>query len=76
MRNRFDSLSRIGDYHGPLLQSHGTADEIVPFSLGKELFDAAASDDKQFVAMSGMPHNAPNTENYARELRRFLERLK
>jgi len=76
MRNRFDSLSRIGEYHGPLLQSHGTADEIVPFALGRELFDAAASDDKQFVAMSGMTHNAPNTENYDTELRRFLDQLK
>ncbi len=35
MRNRFDSLARIGVYRGPLLQSHGTADEVVPFEQGQ-----------------------------------------
>ena len=30
MENRYDSLARIQHYHGPLFQSHGTADEIDP----------------------------------------------
>ena len=28
MRNRFNSLSKIGDYHGPLLMAYGDADEF------------------------------------------------
>lgn len=75
MRNRFDSLSRIEEYHGPLLQSHGTADEIVPFSLGKTLFDAADTPDKQFVAMPNVTHNGPGTPEYHAVLIRFLKRL-
>lgn len=75
MRNRFDSLSRIGAFDGPLLQSHGTADEIVPYALGKELFDAAASDNKQFISMPGVTHNAPNSKDYYTELQRFLAQL-
>ena len=31
MRNRYPSAERIQAYHGPLLQSHGTADRVVPF---------------------------------------------
>ncbi len=75
MRNRFDSRARIGQYHGPLLQCHGTADDVVPFALAKNLFDAAASDNKRFVAMPGVTHNAPNTKAYYTELRRFLKQL-
>lgn len=76
MRNRFDSLARIGEYHGPLLQSHGTADEVVPFPLGQTLFEAAAANPKQFVVMPGVTHNGPNDEDYYTELARFLDRLR
>ncbi|MFO7907257.1 MAG: alpha/beta hydrolase [Pirellulaceae bacterium] len=75
MRNRFDSLSRISAYHGPLLQSHGTEDEIVPLSLGKALFEAAGSRDKQFVTMPKVTHNGPSSKEYHAELNRFLKRL-
>ena len=76
MRNRFDSLARITEYRGPLLQCHGTADEIVPFELGQTLFDAAAAKPKKFVAMHGATHNGPNTEDYYTELQRFFETLR
>ena len=75
LRNRFDSLTRIGNCHAPLLQSHGTADEIVPFALGKTLFEAAPSTDKQFIHMPGVTHNSPSTKEYYDALHRFLEHL-
>lgn len=76
MRNRFDSLARIGEYRGPLLQSHGTADEVVPFQLGQALYEAAAASPKQFVTMPGVTHNGPNDEDYYTELARFLDHLR
>ncbi len=76
MHNRFDSLAQIGAYRGPLLQSHGTADEVVPFEQGQRLFEAAAASPKQFVAMPDVTHNGPNDEDYYTELQRFLDRLK
>jgi uncharacterized protein len=75
MRNRFDSLARARDYSGPWLQSHGTADEVVPIALGVRLFEAAAARPKQFVAMAGVTHNGPNSEDYYTELHRFIEHL-
>ncbi len=39
--NRLDSLSRIRQYHGPLLVIHGEADEIIPIEQGRALYDAA-----------------------------------
>ncbi len=41
MRTRLDSLSKIGRYTGPLLQSHYTGDPVVPFEFGRRLFEAA-----------------------------------
>src|SRR3954452_20716468 len=35
LTTRMDSLSKIKDYHGPLLLSHGDADEVVPFKQGQ-----------------------------------------
>ncbi len=76
LKNRFDSRRWIAAFHGPLLQSHGTADEVVPFEFGRQLFEAAAASPKQFVAMSGVTHNGPSDQDYYTELQRFLERLR
>ena len=40
MTQRFNSLKKIKNYEGPLLQSHGDADELIPIAQGRELFDA------------------------------------
>jgi len=76
MRNRFDSVSKIGHYRGPLLQSHGTADTIVPFAQGKRLFEAAeAAEPKQFLELAGRDHNDPEPLGYYTTLCGFLEQI-
>jgi uncharacterized protein len=56
MRTRLDSLAKIGNYRGPLLQIHGDADTIVPISLAERLF-AEANEPKRFVTIRGGDHN-------------------
>jgi hypothetical protein len=73
MRNRYDSLARIGKYEGPIFQSHGTADGIVPINFGRQLFDAAPTANKRFLDFPGMGHNDPFPRSYYRELAAFLE---
>ena len=75
MCNRYDSVVRIKHYDGPLLQSHGTADTIVPIKFGRRLFDAAPSQDKQFLEYPGIGHNDPSPQSYYRELAAFLNRI-
>lgn len=74
IRNRFDSLAKIADYRGPLLQSHGDADSIVPYRFGRRLFDAA-NEPKKFVTQSAGDHNDPQDQRYYSTLIAFLDAL-
>jgi pimeloyl-ACP methyl ester carboxylesterase len=75
MRTQLNSLAKIGKYHGPLLQSHGTADRLIPYAMGQKLF-AAANQPKQFIAFRGGDHNDPQTDEYYTALDGFLGRLR
>jgi fermentation-respiration switch protein FrsA (DUF1100 family) len=75
MRTRLDALAKIGDYTGPLLACHGTADSIVPFDLGRRLFDAAPDAGKVFCELPGHDHNDPLPEEWYVAVDRFLTRI-
>jgi len=74
MRTELDSLSKIAAYRGPLLISHGDADELIPFEQGERLY-AAAAGRKQFVRIPGGGHNDPQTAEYYQALDWFLAEL-
>lgn len=74
IRNRFDSLSKIGRYQGPLLVSHGNADRVAPYEMGTRLF-AAANEPKTFLTVEGGDHNDPQPLEYYRALIEFLDSL-
>ena len=71
MRSRLDSLSLIGQYHGPLLMAHGDADSIVPIEYAQRLF-AAANEPKKFFVQPGADHNDPRSDEFYAELKEFL----
>ncbi len=74
MRTRLNSAEKIPNYHGPLLQVHGDRDQIIPFAIGKKLFDAA-NEPKQFVVVPGGDHNDPSTPAYLKALDEFIGKL-
>ncbi len=53
---KYDSLAKIKNVHAPVMVLHGDRDEIVPFDMGKELFEAA-NPPKRFYAVEGAGHN-------------------
>ena len=71
MTQRFDSVKKIKNYHGPLLQSHGDADELIPIEQGRTLFSAAGGK-KNFIVITGGKHNDPQSEEYRVALDKFL----
>jgi fermentation-respiration switch protein FrsA (DUF1100 family) len=74
MQNRLDSLSKIPRYTGPLLESHGDADKLIPYALGQKLFDAAPGP-KRFVTIPSGDHNSPQTPEYYQALDEFIASL-
>jgi fermentation-respiration switch protein FrsA (DUF1100 family) len=75
MKNKYPSIQRITTYRGPLLMSHGTEDEVVPFEMGKKLFDAATTKNKRFFVVEGGSHNSPQPDDYYEALGEFLDSL-
>ena len=54
--DRLSSLVKISRVTAPLLFFHGNHDEIVPFELGRRLYEAA-NQPKEFVTLDGAGHN-------------------
>ena len=52
----FDNITKINNIKSPLLVIHGTNDQIIPYSMGKEIFDRA-NVKKSFVRIEGADHN-------------------
>ncbi|HEV2799928.1 MAG TPA: alpha/beta hydrolase [Pyrinomonadaceae bacterium] len=74
IRTKMDSLTKIKDVSCPKLFIHSPADEIVPYRLGRRLFDAAHPP-KQFYEVKDAPHNLTNTIGgapYYEALRNFI----
>jgi fermentation-respiration switch protein FrsA (DUF1100 family) len=74
MKNRYESLGKVGNYRGPLFASHGTADELVPYELGRRLYDAVPGR-KEFFVVDGGGHNAAEPQEYYQALGRWLDSL-
>ncbi len=77
LASRFDSLSKIGDVEAPKLIIHSIDDEIVPFSQGEKLFQAA-SEPKTFLKLRG-GHNTAFMDSrgeYERGIRAFVDELR
>jgi len=56
IKSRFDSRDKIQRVSLPKLFIHGNADQVVPFKLGRRLFEAAPPP-KQFYEIDGAGHN-------------------
>jgi fermentation-respiration switch protein FrsA (DUF1100 family) len=55
-RTRYDTLSKMGSVHVPVMVLHGDRDEIAPFEMGREVFEAA-NPPKRFHTIEGAGHN-------------------
>src|SRR4029079_18905405 len=75
MSNRYNSIKRMQKYQGPLFQSHGANDDVVPITLARKLFDSSPCDDKQFNEIAYARHNDTPPSAYYAALNTFLDRV-
>ncbi|GAA4458566.1 alpha/beta hydrolase [Novipirellula rosea] len=73
MRNRYDSIARIQNYSGPLVQIHGTGDRLIPIKHGKRLYAESPCSPKHFVEIDEMGHNDPTPPSAWEECRETID---
>jgi fermentation-respiration switch protein FrsA (DUF1100 family) len=73
VRDRFDSLSRIGEVRAPILVLHGERDRVVPIRFGRALFDAAPQPKEFWLSREG-GHEDLGRYGAMEAVRGFLER--
>lgn len=74
IRTKMDSLSKVPLLPCPKLFIHSPADDVVPFRLGKRLFESA-SEPKQFYEVPSARHNETDTvggAQYLETISRFV----
>ena len=71
MQNRFESAKKIAGYTGPLLQSHGEADRVIPFKFGEKLYKACPSAEKEFFSKERMGHFSPLDDEFLALVKAF-----
>ena len=75
LQTKMDSRSKIARVRCPKLFIHSRADEVVPYELGRRLYEAAP-EPKQFYEVKGAPHNSTyiiGGKPYFEALRRFVK---
>ncbi len=71
--DRFPNLRRLREVRVPVLVMHGTRDEVIPYRMGRQLFEAAA-EPKASLWIDGAGHNdfaAVAGARYWQALRQF-----
>jgi uncharacterized protein len=71
MTNRFDNQSKLPDIHCPVFIASATADQVVPYGHGEDLF-ATANEPKHFFSDEGSNHSDPLPDAFWNELGAFL----
>lgn len=75
LHTKMDSLNKIDRVGCPKLFIHSRADEVIPYELGRRLYEAAP-EPKEFYEVMGAPHNSTyivGGKPYFDALRSFIE---
>lgn len=72
VRERFDSINKIGRCPAPVLIAHGDRDQLIPLSQATKLYQAAR-EPKHFELLTGSDHNDPLPAEFLLSFKRFLD---
>jgi len=74
VKDRFDSIAKIGRIRAPLFIAHGEGDAVIPVELGKRLFQAAHPP-KESHWIAGAGHNDLQNHGLAAKVIAFVGRM-
>jgi alpha-beta hydrolase superfamily lysophospholipase len=70
------NLENVSNVAAPLMIVGGTSDDVTPFSMAEDVYEASASESKTLVEIEGGSHNnLPEYSKYRSELKSFLESI-
>lgn len=75
MRNRFHSSTRLRDFSGNVVQTHGPPDQVVPMKNGRALFDSLTTPHKIWIEVPGLHHNDRMSDETLRHEFESLQQL-
>ena len=73
LKDKYNSISKIQRITTPILVMHGKKDDIVPFSMGKELFEKA-NDPKLSYFTSDDDHMMEFNDQMLKSIKSFIEK--
>ena len=73
LKDRYDSINKIKMINSPILIMHGKKDDVVPFSMGKELLDRA-NNPKHSYFTSTDDHMMEFNSELLREIKNFVDK--
>ena len=72
LKDKYDSIKKIGNINFPKMVMHGDKDKIVPFSMGKEMFEKF-SEPKLSYFRKGDDHMMEFDEELLEKIKNFLK---
>lgn len=73
LTSKWDSLAVAKHLDVPLLVVHGTKDDLIPIEQGRQIYAAAPSSQKQFLAVKGAGHTDLWRSDMLPKLWRFID---
>ena len=73
LKDRYDSISKIKMINSPILIMHGEKDDVIPFSMGKKLFEKA-NHPKHSYFTSNDDHMMEFNSDLLNEVKNFIEK--
>ena len=73
LKDKYDSEKKIKNINIPILIMHGKKDHIIPFHMGKKLFETANLP-KQFLAIASDDHMLTFDDKLISEIKKFIKK--
>ena len=73
LKDKYNSEKKIKKINIPILIMHGEKDHIIPFHMGKKLFETANSP-KEFLAITNDDHMLTFDDKLLSEIKKFIEK--
>jgi len=74
LKDKYDSIEKIKNINIPILVMHGKKDKIIPFEMGKKIFESA-NQPKFFYSPDNDDHMMNYDENLLKAIKSFLKKI-